>query len=97
MKYTKYITVTRVKLFLAGDDDLFATNQGSVYKTIGSFLNGKAIQFNLNSSLNDTKLSQNARCILYMEACYVPSIPGITNNILVRSGASTNEKATDSK
>jgi hypothetical protein len=93
MKYTKY--KNRVKLVLAGDDDLFAVNTGSVYKTIGSFINGKTIRFNLNSSFNDMKLSQNARCI--MEACYVPTIPGISNYIVVRLGASTNDKALDSK
>jgi hypothetical protein len=50
---------------------------------------------NLNSFFNDVKLSQNARCI--MEACYVPTIPGIYNYILVVSGASANDKGLDSK
>ena len=93
MRYTKY--KTRVKLVLAGDDDLFVSNAGSVYRTIGSYINGKTIRFNLGSSFNDVQLSQNARCI--MEACYMPSIPGINNYILVRLGASTNDKALDSK
>jgi hypothetical protein len=75
MRYTKY--GTRVKLVLAGDDDLFVQNAGSVYRTIGSYINGKTIRFNLGSSFNDLQLSQNARCI--MEACYMPAIPGINN------------------
>ena len=93
MRYTKY--KTRVKLVLAGDDDLYVSNAGSVYKTTGSYINGKTIRFNLNGAFNDVKLSQNARCI--MEACYVPTIAGISNYILVRLGASTNDKALDSK
>ena len=93
MRYTKY--KTRVKLVLAGDDDLFVNNNGSMYKTTGPYINGKTIRFNLNSAFNDLQLSQNARCI--METCYVPTIPGINNYIVVRLGASTNDKALDSK
>ncbi len=51
--------------------------------------------FNLNSSFNDVKLSQDARCI--MDAWYVPTISGINNYILVGSGASANDKALHSK
>ena len=93
MKYTKY--KNRVKLVLTGDDDLFISSQGSMYSTVGNYLNGKTIRFNLNSVFNDVLLSQNARCI--MEACYVPVIAGLNNCILVRLGASTNDKALDSK
>ena len=93
MRYTKY--KNRVKLVLAGDDDLFVTNNGSVYATQGPYINGKTIRFNLNSSFNDIQLSNNARVI--MEACYMPPITGINNYILVRIGASTNDKALDSK
>ena len=94
MRYTKY--KTRAKLVLTGDDDLFGNNAGSTYKTTGSsYTNGKTIRFNLNGSFNDVKLSQNTRCI--MEACYMPSIIGITNYIIVRLGTSTNDKALDTK
>ena len=94
MRYTKY--KTRAKIVLTGDDDLYANNTGSTYKTTGSsYTNGKTIRFNLNGSFNDVKLSQNCRCI--MEACYMPSIIGITNYIIVRLGTSTNDKALDTK
>jgi hypothetical protein len=93
MKYTKY--KNRIKLVLTGDDDMFISSLGSMYKTTGSYINGKTIRFNLNSSFNDLKLSQNARCI--MEACYVPNLAGLSNYIFVRLGASTNDKALDSK
>ena len=94
MRYTKY--KTRAKVVLTGDDDLFANNAGSVYKTTGSaYTNNKTIRFNLNGAFNDVKLSQNCRCI--MEACYMPAITGITNYILVRLGTSTNDKALDTK
>ena len=83
MKYTKY--KTRVKLVLTADDDLFGSNTASTYKTTGStYTNGKTIRFNLNGAFNDVTLSHNARCI--MEACYVPTITGISNYILVRLG-----------
>jgi hypothetical protein len=94
MRYTKY--KTRAKLILTGDDDMFGNNTGSTYKTTGSsYINGKTIRFNLNGALNDVKLSENTRCI--MEACYMPSITGITNYLIVRLGTSTNDKALDTK
>ena len=94
MRYTKY--KTRAKIVLTGDDDLYANNTGSTYKTTGSsYTNGKTIRFNLNGSFNDVKLSQNCRCI--MEACYMPAVTGIANYILVRLGTSTNDKALDTK
>ena len=94
MKYTKY--KTRVKMVCTGDDDLFGSNTASTYKTTGStYTNGKTIRFNLNGAFNDVTLSHNARCI--MEACYVPTITGISNYILVRLGCSTNDKALDTK
>ena len=94
MRYKKY--KTRVKLILTADDELFGNNTGSTYKTTGSsYINGKTIRFNLNGSFNDILLSQNARCI--MEACYMQTITGINNYILVRIGASTNDKALDTK
>ena len=94
MRYTKY--KTRVKCVCTGDDDLYANNAASTYKTTGSsYINGKTIRFNLNGAFNDVFLSQNVRCI--MEACYMPSITGIANYIIVRLGASTNDKALDTK
>ncbi len=55
MRYTKY--KTRAKIVLTGDDDLYANNAGSIYKTTGStYTNGKTIRFNLNGSFNDVKL-----------------------------------------
>ena len=94
MRYTKY--KTRVKAVLTADDDLYANNAASTYKTTGSsYINGKTIRFNLNGAFNDVFLSQNVRCI--MEACYMPSITGIANYIIVRLGTSTNDKALDTK
>ena len=94
MRYTQY--KTRVKAVLTADDDLYANNAASTYKTTGSsYINGKTIRFNLNGAFNDVFLSQNVRCI--MEACYMPSITGIANYIIVRLGASTNDKALDTK
>ena len=36
MRYTKY--KTRAKIVLTGDDDLYANNAGSTYKTTGSLI-----------------------------------------------------------
>jgi len=94
MKYTKY--KTRVRLCLTGDDDLFGSNSSSTYKTTGStYTNGKRIRFNLNSAFNDIILSHNARCV--METCYVPTITGLSNYILVRLVTPTNDKTLDTK
>jgi hypothetical protein len=52
------------------------------------------MRFTLNNSLNDVKLSQNARCML--EACHIPNITNLTNNLVyVRLVASSETKTYD--
>jgi len=48
----------------------------------------------LNNSLNDVKLSQNARCVL--EACHIPNIVNMTNNLVyLRLVSSSQDKTFD--
>ena len=52
------------------------------------------MRFTLNNSLNDVKLSQNARCML--ETCHIPNITNLTNNLVyVRLVASSETKTYD--
>jgi len=52
------------------------------------------MRFTLNNSLNDVKLSQNARCVL--EACHIPNITNLTNNLIyVRLVVSSQDKTFD--
>lgn len=91
--YQKYKTVSRIQLF--GDDDLWATNQGSAYMTPGSnYVNGKKMRFNLNGVMNDIRLSKGARLI--MEGCFLPNITNMNTSIL-RVVTSTEDYNWDSK
>ena len=50
MKYIKYKTIAH--LTLTGDDDIYASNTNSAYKTNGStYTNAKLLRFNLNGEL----------------------------------------------
>jgi hypothetical protein len=52
------------------------------------------MRFTLNNSLNDVKLSQNAKCML--EACHIPNITILTNQLVyVRLVASSETKTYD--
>ncbi len=91
--YQKYKTVSRLQLF--GDDDIWASNTNSVYKTEGSsFTNGKRMRFNLKGAMNDVRLSKKARMI--MEATFIPAITNM-NTTIVRVVTSSEDKVWDSK
>ena len=52
------------------------------------------MRFSLNNSLNDVKLSQNAKCVL--ESCHIPNITNMTSNsVLLRINASSEYKTFD--
>ena len=60
----------------------------------GIFTNSKRMRFSLNNSLNDVKLSQNAKCVL--ESCHIPNITNMTSNsVLLRINASSEYKTFD--
>ena len=62
----------------------------------GIFTNSKRMRFALNNSLNDLKLSQNARCVV--ETCNIPSITNLAGRyVLLRLVTSTQDKACDTK
>ena len=90
----KYKQVCR--LVLHGFNDLLKNSTSSQYSCNNSAItNSKIMRFSLNNSLNDVKLSQNARCIL--EACQIPNIPNLINHIAhIRLGASSETKTYDS-
>jgi len=89
----KYKTVCR--LVLNGDDDLNKNLNSSQYSySNNNITNSKRMRFTLNNSLNDVKLSQNAKCVL--EACHIPNITNLTNNLIyVRLVASSQDKTFD--
>ena len=62
----------------------------------GVFTNSKRMRFTLNNSLNDLKLSQNARCVV--ETCNIPSFTNLAGKyVLLRLVTSTQDKACDTK
>jgi hypothetical protein len=62
----------------------------------GVYTNSKRMRFALNNSLNDLKLSQNARCVV--ETCNVPSFQNLAGKyILLRLVTSTQDKTCDTK
>ena len=62
----------------------------------GIFTNSKRMRFALNNSLNDLKLSQNARCVV--ETCNIPSITNLAGKyVLLRLVTSTQDKTCDTK
>ena len=89
----KYKQVCR--LVLNGTDDVLKNSTSSQYSCNNSSItNSKIMRFTLNNSLNDVKLSQNAKCIL--EACHIPNITNLTNNLVyVRLVASSETKTYD--
>ena len=75
----KYKQVCR--LLLHGEDDLLKSSTTSLYNCNNDgFINSKLMRFTLNNSLNNVKLSQNAKCIL--ERCCIPNVPNMTNNLV---------------
>jgi hypothetical protein len=76
-------------------DDLLKSNATSLYSCNNNgIINSKLLRFTLNNSLNDVKLSQNAKCIL--EAINIPNIPNVTNQLTyVRLVASSETKTYD--
>ena len=89
----KYKQVCR--LILNGTNDLLKSSSSSQYScTNSSITNSKIMRFTLNNSLNDVKLSQNAKCML--EACHIPNITNLTNQLVyVRLVASSQTKTYD--
>ena len=89
----KYKTVCRI--VLNGGDDLNKNIDSSQYSyNNNGVTNSKRMRFTFNNSLNDVKLSQNAKCVL--EACHIPNITNLTNNLIyVRLGASSQDKTYD--
>ena len=89
----KYKTVCR--LVLNGGDDLNKNLDSSQYSySNNNITNSKRMRFTLNNSLNDVKLSQNAKCVL--EACHIPNITNLTNNLVyLRLVASSQDKTFD--
>ena len=89
----KYKQVCRL-VFNSGDD-LDKSNSSSQYSyNNNNVTNSKKMRFTLNNSLNDVKLSQNAKCVL--EACHIPNITNLTNNLVyVRLVASSQNKTFD--
>ena len=89
----KYKQVCR--LHLCGFDDLLKNSASSLYScNNNNITNSKRMRFSLNNSLNDVKLSQNAKCIL--EACYIPNAPYLNGNVVyVRLVASSETKTYD--
>jgi hypothetical protein len=89
----KYKTVCR--LVLNGGDDLNKDIDSSQYSyNNNGVTNSKRMRFTFNNSLNDVKLSQNAKCVL--EPCHIPNITNLTNNLIyVRLGASSQDKTYD--
>ena len=89
----KYKTVCR--LVLNGGDDLNKNINSSQYSyNNNGVTNSKRMRFTFNNSLNDVKLSQNAKCVL--EACHIPNITNLTNNLMyVRLVASSQNKTYD--
>jgi hypothetical protein len=89
----KYKTVCR--LVLNGGDDLNKNIDSSQYSyNNNGVTNSKRMRFAFNNSLNDVKLSQNAKCVL--EACHIPNITNLTNNLIyVRLVASSQNKTYD--
>ena len=89
----KYKQVCRIGIF--GDDDINTTSNFQ-YAVGGNITNSKRMRFTLNNSLNDVKLSQNARCVV--ETCNVPSCANLAGKyILLRLVVSSQDKTCDTK
>jgi len=92
MRYTVHKKFVKISVF--GDDDTWISNSNSVYRIDGALNNCKRMRFNFNGSLNNVKLSTNARLIL--ESLYIPTITNLVNYINVRVVTSTEDTNLDS-
>ena len=62
----------------------------------GFITNSKRMRFPLNNSLNDIKLSQNARCVV--QSCNIPSLTNMAGKcVILRMVVSSQDKICDSK
>ena len=69
---------------------------GAIASFNGFYTNSKRMRFGLNNSLNDIKLSQNARCVV--ETCNIPSFQNLAGRyVLLRLVASSQDKTCDTK
>ncbi len=89
----KYKQVCR--LVLHGADDLLKSSASSQYSyNNNGITNSKLMRFTLNNSLNDVKLSQNAKCIF--EACLIPNLTNLSNQLVyLRLVTSSQDKTYD--
>ena len=92
MRYTVHKNFVKISVF--GDDDTWMSNSNSVYRIDGTLNNCKRMRFNFNGSLNNVKLSKNARLIL--ESLYIPTIVNLNNYINIRVVTSTEDINLDS-
>ena len=92
MRYTVHKNFVKISVF--GDDDTWISNLNSVYRIDGTLNNCKRMRFNFNGSLNNVKLSKNARLVL--ESIFIPSITNLVNYINVRVVTSTEDTNLDS-
>ena len=92
MRYTVHKNFVKISVF--GDDDTWISNSNSVYRIDGTLNNCKRMRFNFNGSLNNVKLSKNARLIL--ESLFIPTITNLVNYINVRIVTSTEDTNLDS-
>ena len=69
---------------------------GATAVVSGIYTNGKRMRFALNNSLNDLKLSVNARCIV--EMCNIPSFQNMAGKyVVIRMVTSTQDKTCDTQ
>ena len=91
-RYTQYKKLYRVSLY--GDDDSLFSNTNSAYSTGGTITNAKRMVFNLNTVLNNERLSANARLVL--ESCNLPTVTGVNDYVLLRLNAGSTDITFDS-
>ena len=92
MRYTVHKIFVKISVF--GDDDTWISNSNSVYRIDGTLTNCKRMRFNFNGSLNNVKLSKNAR--LMLESLFIPTITNLVNYINIRVVTSTEDINLDS-
>ena len=92
MRYTVHKNFVKISVF--GDHDTWISNLNCVYRIDGTLNNCKRMRFNFNGSLNNVKLSKNARLVL--ESIFIPSITNLVNYINVRIVTSTEDTNLDS-
>ena len=92
MRYTVHKNIVKISVF--GIDDIWLSNENSVYRVDTSLTNSKRMRFNFNGCLNSVKLSKNARLIL--ESLFIPTITNLSNYINIRVVTSTEDTNLDS-